>query len=112
MRHRLTLQIGPVAFRIGSAWRAPLEALARLYAGYPAPPDGLADFTVRLEPEKPWRRWLRPSVAIRGDYVLPDAAPLSLAHGLLAAAVGMHLLRALGQRRWRRLSSRRVTARR
>ena len=100
MRHRLTLQIGPVAFRIGSAWRAPLEALARLYAGYPAPPDGLADVTVRLEPEKPWRRWLRPSVAIRGDYVLPDAAPLSLAHGLLAAEMGMNLQMALGQRRW------------
>ena len=98
MRHDLALQIGPVAFRIGSAWRAPLDALARLYAGYPAPADGLADFTVRLEPEKPWRRWLRPSVAIRGDYVLPDAAPLSFAHGLLAAEMGMNLQMALGQK--------------
>jgi HprK-related kinase A len=98
MRHRLTLQIGPAAFRIGSAWKAPLDALARLYEGYPKPSDGLADFTVRLEPEKPWRRWLRPSVAIRGDYILPDAAPLSLAHALLAAEMGMNLQMALGQK--------------
>jgi len=100
MRHRLSLQIGPVAFRIGSAWKAPLDALARLYASYPAPADGLADFTVRLEPEKPWRRFFRPSVAIQGDYILPDAAPLSLAHGLLAAEMGMNLQMALGQKRY------------
>jgi hypothetical protein len=97
MRHSLALQIGPVAFRIGSAWRAPLEALARLYEGYPEPAR-ICDFTVRLEPEKPWRRWLRPSVAIQGDYVLPDAAPMALAHGLLAAEMGMNLQMALGQK--------------
>ena len=100
MRHELALQIGPVAFRIGSAWRAPLDALARLYAGYPAAADGLCDFTVRLEPERPWRRLIRPSVAIRGDYVLPDAAPLALAHGLLAAEMGMNLQMALGQKHY------------
>jgi HprK-related kinase A len=100
MRHALALQIGPVAFRIGSDWRAPLDALGRLYAGYPAPPDGLADFTVRLEAERPWRLYLRPSVAIRGDYILPDAAPLALAHGLLAAEMGMNLQMALGQKRY------------
>ncbi|HTU11135.1 MAG TPA: HprK-related kinase A [Allosphingosinicella sp.] len=100
MRHRLDIQIGPVAFRIGSAWKAPLDALGRLYAAYPKPADGLADFTVRLEPEKPWRRWLRPSVAIKGDYILPDAAPLALAHGLLAAEMGMNLQMALGQKNY------------
>ena len=100
MRHKLTLQIGPVAFRIGSAWRAPLDALAELYAAYPQPADGLADFTVRLEPEKPWRRFVRPSVAIRGDYILPDAAPLPLALGLLAAEMGMNLQMALGQKNY------------
>lgn len=100
MRHRLDIQIGPVAFRIGSAWKAPLDALARLYAAYPVPEDGLADFTVRLEPERPWRRLIRPSVAIRGDYILPDAAPLSLAHGLLAAEMGMNLQMALGQKNY------------
>jgi HprK-related kinase A len=100
VRHRLDLQIGPVAFRIGSAWQAPLDALGRLYAPYPKPADGLADFTVRLEPERFWRRWLRPSVAIRGDYILPDAAPLSLAHGLLAAEMGMNLQMALGQKNY------------
>lgn len=99
MRHSLELRIGPVTFRIGSDWRAPLDALRRLYAGYPAP-DPVADFTVRLEAERPWRRFVRPSVAIRGDYVLPDAAPLSLAHGLLAAEMGMNLQMALGQRRF------------
>jgi HprK-related kinase A len=100
MRHSLALQIGPVGFRIGSAWRAPLDALARLYEGYPTPEGGIADFTVRLEPEKPWRRFIRPSVAIRGDYVLPDAAPLPLSLGLLAAEMGMNLQMALGQKNW------------
>src|SRR6185503_16279456 len=41
---------------------------------------------------------IRPSVAIKGDYVLPDAAPMSLAHGLLAAEMGMNLQMALGQK--------------
>ena len=100
MRHQFALQIGPVAFRIGSAWPEPLAQLAKLYAAYPAPADDIADFTVRLEPEKPWRRWLRPSVAIQGDYILPDAAPMALAHGLLAAEMGMNLQMALGQKRF------------
>lgn len=99
MRHGLRLQVGPVGFRIGSQWRAPIAALRRLYAPYPEP-AGICDFTVRLEAERPWRRWLRPSVAIRGDYVLPDAAPLPLALGLLAAEMGMNLQMALGQRRY------------
>ncbi|HYJ83843.1 MAG TPA: HprK-related kinase A [Allosphingosinicella sp.] len=99
MRHCLRLQVGPVGFRIGSEWRGPVDQLARLYAGYPEP-DGLCDFTVRLEAERFWRRWLRPSVAIRGDYVLPDAAPLPLALGLLAAEMGMNLQMALGQKRF------------
>lgn len=99
MRHTLSLQIGPVAFRVGSAWPAPIAALARLYAPYPAPAEP-CDFTVRLEPEKPWRRWLRPSVAIKGDFVLPDAAPMSLEHGLLAAEMGMNLQMALGQKQF------------
>jgi HprK-related kinase A len=97
--HELRLKVGPVAFRIGSAWPQPIRALERLYQGYPTP-NGACDFTVRLEPEKPWRRYLRPSVAIRGDYVLPDAAPLPLAQGLLAAEMGMNLQMALGQRRY------------
>ncbi|HEX8262831.1 MAG TPA: HprK-related kinase A [Allosphingosinicella sp.] len=97
MNHVFRLQVGPVGFRIGSQWRAPIATLRRLYAGYPEP-DGLCHFTVRLEAERPWRRWLRPSVAIRGDYVLPDAAPLPLAQGLLAAEMGMNLQMALGQK--------------
>lgn len=100
MRHRFDVRIGPVGFRIGSSWPQPVAALSALYAGYPAPEDGIADFTVRLEPERSWRRWLRPSIAIRGDFTLPDAAPLALAHGLLAAEMGMNLQMALGQRRY------------
>ena len=99
MRHAINVAIGPVSFRVGSAWPGPVRALAGLYEDYPRP-DGVCDFTVRLEPEKPWRRWLRPSVAISGDYMLPDAAPLSLAHGLLAAEMGMNLQMALGQKRF------------
>jgi HprK-related kinase A len=99
MRHVLRLQVGPVSFRIGSEWRRPVAQLRQLYSGYPEP-EGACDFTVRLEAERPWRRWLRPSVAIRGDYVLPDAAPLPLEQGLLAAEMGMNLQMALGQKRF------------
>jgi HprK-related kinase A len=99
MRHVFRLRVGPVSFRIGSQWLQPVAQLRRLYAGYPEP-DGVCDFTVRLEAERVWRRWLRPSVAIRGDYVLPDAAPLPLAQGLLAAEMGMNLQMALGQKRF------------
>ena len=99
MRHAFRLRVGPVGFRIGSDWRGPIAALERLYAGYPVP-EGASDLTVRLEAERPWRRFVRPSVAIRGDYVLPDAAPLPLAQGLLAAEMGMNLQMALGQRRY------------
>ncbi|MFL6863023.1 MAG: HprK-related kinase A [Allosphingosinicella sp.] len=99
MMHRLDLRFGPVGFRIGSAWQAPLDQLARLYDGYPAA-EAPADYTVRLEPQRPWRRFLRPSVDIGGDYRLPGAAPLPLAQGLLAAEMGMNLQMALGQRRY------------
>lgn len=97
--HQILLKIGPAAFRIASAWRQPLDQLADLYQDYPAPDDQIVDFTVRLEPEKPWRRYLRPSVHIGGDFWLPDAAPLPLAQGLLAAEMGMNLQMALGWRR-------------
>lgn len=100
MKYAFQVQIGPMGFRIGSAWPAPITTLESLYKGYPRPQDGISDFTVRLEPEKPWRRWLRPSVAVSGDYRLPDAAPLSLSHGLLAAEMGMNLQMALGQKRY------------
>lgn len=99
MRHSFRLKVGPVGFRIGAQWRAPIDALQRLYRGYPEP-KGLCDFTVRLEAEKPLRRLVRPSVAIRGDFVLPDAAPLPLSLGLLAAEMGMNVQMALGQRRY------------
>jgi len=97
--HRLELRIGPVSFRIGSAWQRPLDQLRRLYAGYP-PAETPCDFTVRLEPARPWRRFVRPSLTITGDYWLPDTAPLPLSLGLLAAEMGMNLQMALGQRRY------------
>jgi HprK-related kinase A len=100
MRHELRLKVGPVTFRIGSAWPRPLRAMRSLYSDYPDASAEAADYTVRLEPAKPWRRWLRPSVAIGGDYVLPDAAPLPLAHGPIAAEMAMNLQLALGERRF------------
>jgi HprK-related kinase A len=98
MRYAFSVRIGPVGFRIGSDWRAPVAALETLYAGYPKP--AIPDFTVRLFAARPWRRFVRPSVTIEGDFVLPDAAPLPLAQGLLAAEMGMNLQMALGQRRY------------
>lgn len=100
MRYVHQLQIGPIGFRIGSDWRAPIDQLRQLYRDYPAPDDGIADFTVRLFAARPWRRLVRPSVMIGGDYMLPDTAPLPLAQGLLAAEMGMNLQMALGQRRY------------
>ena len=100
MRHAHALRIGPIGFRIGSDWRQPIAALRHLYRDYPTPLDGISDFTVRLTAQRPWRRVLRPSVMIGGDLTLPDAPPLALRHGLLAADMGMNLQVALGARRW------------
>ncbi|MES2045228.1 MAG: HprK-related kinase A [Pseudomonadota bacterium] len=98
MRHVFSVRIGPVGFRVGSAWRAPVEQLETLYADYPKP--DVPDFSVRLFPARRWRQVVRPSVTIGGDFMLPDALPLPLAQGLLAAEMGMNLQMALGQRRY------------
>jgi len=100
MRHVFSVRIGPVGFRIGSDWRAPIAEMERLYADYPRPQDDVPDFNVRLFAARPWRRVIRPAVMIGGDFVLPEAAPLPLAQGLLAAEMGMNLQMALGQRRY------------
>jgi HprK-related kinase A len=99
MRHRFDVKVGPVAFRVGSVWRSPVADLEALYAGYPRA-CSVPHYTVRLEPDRPWRRLIRPSVAIGGDHILPDALPLPLAQGLLAAEMGMNLQLALGERRF------------
>lgn len=98
MNHVFSVRIGPVGFRVGSDWREPIERLRELYRYYPSP--NLPDFTVRLEATRPWRRWIRPSVRIAGDYTLPEAAPLRLSHALLAAEMAMNLQLALGGRRY------------
>ncbi len=95
--HEFRVQVGPAAFRIGSAWKRPLAQLADLYSAYPKPE--IPDFSVRLDATSTLRRFIRPSVAINGDYMLPDAAPLPLAQALLAAEMGMNLQMALGWRR-------------
>ncbi len=95
--HEFRVRVGPASFRIGSHWRAPIEQMRSLYADYPTP--DFVDFTVRLEAVSKLRRYFRPSVAINGDYMLPDAAPLPLSQGLLAAEMGMNLQMALGWRR-------------
>lgn len=98
MRHCFDVRVGPIGFRIGSAWRGPIAALETLYADYPR--AAIPDYTVRLEPPKPWRRLIRPSVGIQGDHTIPEAVPLPLAQGLLAAEMGMNLQLALGERRF------------
>lgn len=95
--HEFRVQVGPAAFRIGSPWRQPIDRLAQLYRDYPTP--NISDFSVRLEPATPFRRFVRRSVAIGGDYMLPDAVPLPFAQALLAAEMGMNLQMALGWRR-------------
>ncbi len=95
--HEFRVRVGPASFRIVSHWRAPITQMAQLYAGYPTP--DIPDFTVRLEATSFLRRFIRPSVSITGDYMLPDAAPLPLDQALLAAEMGMNLQMALGWRR-------------
>lgn len=97
MRHSTSISVGPRTFRIGSDWRGPIEALEALYAAYPTAGE-IPHFTVRLESDRLWRRFIRPSVSIRGDYMLPDALPVSLSHGLIAAEMAMNLQMALGER--------------
>lgn len=97
--HRIDLRIGPIGYRIGSAWAEPIAALRRLYAGYPAPEAGIATLTALIGPPRPWRRWFRPQVAIGGDYSLADTVPMALRHGLLAAEMTMNMQVALGERR-------------
>jgi HprK-related kinase A len=100
VRYSTTLTVGPRTFRIGSDWRAPVDAVDALYRDYPAPASPIPDYTVRLEATKLGRRLIRPSVAIRGDYTLPEAVPQSLAHGLISAEMAMNLQMALGERRF------------
>ncbi|MCC2978797.1 HprK-related kinase A [Sphingomonas sp. IC4-52] len=99
MKHVFGVRVGPVTFRIGSVWREPITQLQILYRDYPQD-NGVPDFTVRLAPLRAWRRWIRPAVTIEGDFAIPDAAPLPLDQGLLAAEMGMNLQMALGQRRF------------
>jgi HprK-related kinase A len=95
--HEFRVQVGPAAFRIGSRWRQPIARLASLYADYPKP--DIPDFTVRLDAPSLLRRFVRRSVAIDGDFMLPDAVPLPFDQALLAAEMGMNLQMALGWRR-------------
>lgn len=97
--HALSVRIGAASFRIGSAWKAPITALRHLYAGYPAPEEGMATVTARIGPARPWRRWIRPQVDIGGDHILPDTVPMALRHGLLALEMAMNMQVALGERR-------------
>ncbi len=98
MRHSFAVKVGPRGFCIGSPWREPIAALEALYRGYPKPEGGIADHRVRLEPVSLLRRFVRPSVFIQGDYTIPEAAPLPLSMGMLAAEMGMNLQVALGER--------------
>ncbi len=95
--HEFRVSIGPASFRVLSDWAEPLQVMERLYAAYPRP--DVCDFTVRLEAPRPWRRWLRPSVRLDGDYMVADAAPLPLSHAVLGAEMAMNLQMALGWRR-------------
>lgn len=97
--HEIRLRVGTLSYRVGSPWLAPIAALRRLYAGYPAPEDGIPTVTARIGPPSPWRRWIRPQVGIEGDHSLPDTVPMALRHALLAAEMAMNMQVALGERR-------------
>ncbi len=92
--HEIRITIGHASFRICSAWPKVIEQLETYYAAYPKPQ--IVDFTVRLEAISLLRRYIRPSVMIDGDFMLPEAAPLPLEQALLGAEMGMNLQMALG----------------
>jgi HprK-related kinase A len=98
MSHAFAVKVGPRGFRVTSPWRQPLAQLEALYAGYPKPDGDIADHSVRLEAPYLLRRFIHPAVAINGDYIIPEAVPLPLSMGLLAAEMGMNLQIALGER--------------
>jgi len=52
VRHSIRIAVGPVQFRIGSDWAAPIAALEHLYRGYPQDETRPADGTVRLFPTR------------------------------------------------------------
>ncbi|GAB5488598.1 MAG: HprK-related kinase A [Parasphingorhabdus sp.] len=97
--YQTSLRVGPATFRIASEWQQPIAQLSSLYENYPKPKGEFADFTVRLDSKSFWRKYFRPTVHISGDFWLPDASPLPLSQGLLAAEMGMNLQMALGWRR-------------
>jgi HprK-related kinase A len=100
VKHKILISVGPICFRVGSDWPGPIAALRALYKDYPEPNSAIPHYTVRLEATRFWRRFIRPSIAIAGDYTLPDAVPLPLSLGLLAAEMAMNLQVALGERRF------------
>ena len=100
MNHQHTVQVGPIGFRIGSPWEAPIRQLKTLYAGYPEATGGITEHLVRLEPTSAIRRWIKPSIQIAGGFTLAEAAPLPLSMGLIAAEMAMNLQVALGERHY------------
>jgi HprK-related kinase A len=100
MKHSFSVDVGLRRFRIGSDWREPIATLSSLYAPYPQTKGDIPNFTVRLEALSLFRRFVRPSVAITGDYRVPEALPVALRHALLAAEMAMNLQMALGERRF------------
>ena len=97
--HSLIVRVGPLAFRLGSPWRAPIEAAAALYAGYPRPEEGIATVTARIDAPSLLRHWIRPQVVVEGDHRLDGTVPMALRHGLLALEMAMNMQVALGERR-------------
>jgi HprK-related kinase A len=100
MSHEFRVQVGPRGFRLSSPWHLPIAQLEALYAGYPKPESDIPDHSVKLEAQSLLRRFVRPAVAISGDYTIPEAVPLPLSMALLAAEMGMNLQIALGERHY------------
>ncbi len=100
MKHAVLLKVGPRVFRVGCDWKRPIDALTTVYRSYPDAAGAIPDFTVRLEATSLMRRFIRPQLAICGDYMLPDALPVTLDHGLIAAEMAMNLQMALGERQY------------
>lgn len=100
MRHVFSVRVGPFGFRIDSDWRSPIAQLEKVYADYPAPEGGIADFALRLSAGRPWRRLFRPVVRIGGDHIPADGAAVPRVQALLAVQSGMSRQMAFGQPRY------------
>ena len=88
-------RIGPLAIAFETDLPDLARAVERLYADYPEPADGIADFRVRIAAPYWWRRHWRPQIAMQCDLPMPFL-PLPRALGTVAFEMAFNYQVAMG----------------